>query len=83
MEITSLLYNIVLGMATLESRERNLTGKYAGWYGQFGPEWCLKKTMGSGENYWGVFYDAGVVNINGQGMGMSVWKGKYFFRNLV
>jgi hypothetical protein len=64
MEITSLLYNIVLGMATLESRERTMLGKYYGWYGHFGPEWCLRKKMGSGEDYWGVLYDAGIMNLN-------------------
>lgn len=82
MEITSLLYNIVLGMATLESRERSLTGHYSGWYGNFGPEWCLQKMMGSGEKYWGVFYDAGMMNLNNNIVGNAIWKGKFQVKTL-
>ena len=77
MEITSLLYNIVLGMATLESRERTMMGQYSGWYGNFGPEWCLQKSMSSGETYWGVFYDAGLMNLNNQVVGNDIWKGEF------
>jgi hypothetical protein len=66
MEISSLLYNIVLGMATLESRQRSLLGEYRGWNGLFGSEWCLRKTMGSGEDYWAVINDAGILSSNMQ-----------------
>lgn len=61
MEISSLLYNIVLGMATLESRQRSLLSEYRGWSGCFGSEWCIRKTMGSGEDYWAVINDAGII----------------------